>query len=145
MASNDDPVPLPPTPAEALPHLYVINSEEAFLDLIQDALRDIRLRVTLEQLRPNVEVTLGNLRSAQPDLVLLDYVPFREEAAHLLLALASTADLKELPVMLASTSPDLASQLADRYPQLVREVLPKPFAVADLYARLGRLVGVQAP
>jgi CheY-like chemotaxis protein len=145
MASNDDALPLPPTPADNLPHLYVINSNEEFLELFPDVLADVRLRVTLEQLRPNVEVTLGNLRSAKPDLVLLDFIPFRQDAIRLLSALASSEDMHELPVMLVSTNSSQAAQIADQYPQLVRDVLPKPFDLDDFYAKLGQLVGVRAP
>ncbi len=145
MTPNDDSLPLPPTPADTLPHLYVINSNEDFLAVIHDVLADVRLRVTLEQLRPNVEVTLGNLRSAKPDLVLLDFIPYQHDAIQLLSALASSGDMHELPVMLASTHPSEAAQVADQYPQLVRDVLPKPFDLDDLFTKLGRLVGVLAP
>jgi response regulator RpfG family c-di-GMP phosphodiesterase len=112
MANNDDTLPLPPTPTGHIPHLYVINSNEEFLELMRDVLTDARLRVALEQLRPNVEVTLGNLRSAKPDLVLLDFIPFQDSAIQLLSALASSEDLRELPVMLVSTNPTQAEQVA---------------------------------
>lgn len=47
--------------------------------------------------------------------------------------------------MLASTNPSEAAQMADQYPQLVRDVLPKPFDLDDPYAKLGQPVGVLAP
>ncbi len=142
MADEDDTLPLPPTPTDDIPHLYVINSNEAFLELIRDVLTDTRLHVTLEQLRPNVEVTLGNLRSAKPDLVLLDFIPFRPDAIQILSALASSEDMRELPVMLVSTTPSQAEQVAAQYPQLVRDILPKPFELDDLFAKLQRLMGI---
>jgi CheY-like chemotaxis protein len=137
---------LPPTPSpDGKPHVYVINSSQDFLDMIHDVLSDAQLFVTLEQQRPNVEVTLQNLRAAQPDLLLLDVVPARSDAARLLAALADSEDLHEFPVLLASTSPQLAEALAKQYAALVREVLPKPFELDDLYARLHRLVRVTMP
>lgn len=137
---------LPPTPSpDNRPHVYVINSSQDFLDMIDEVLSDVHLFVTLEQLRPNVEVTLQNLRAAQPDLLLLDVVPARSDADRLLAALAGSGDLNEIPVLLASTSARLAEGLANQYPSLVREILPKPFELDDLYARLHRLVRVTMP
>jgi DNA-binding response OmpR family regulator len=138
----DETLRLPPTPAADVPHLYVINSNEEFLALIDNVLTDARVRVTLEQLRPNVEVTLANLRSARPDLILLDFIPFRRDAVRLLSALASSEDMPELPVLLVSTNPAHAAGVADQFPQLVRDVLPKPFDLNDLFARLHALAGV---
>jgi DNA-binding NtrC family response regulator len=137
-------LPLPPTPADNIPHLCIINSNEGFLELMHDVLTDVRLHVTLEQLRPNVEVTLNNLRSAKPDLVLLDFIPFQSDASQLLSALASSEDMRELPVMLVSTNPTQAEQVANQHSQLVRDILPKPFELDDLFRKLQRLMGVSA-
>jgi CheY-like chemotaxis protein len=90
-------------------------------------------------MRPNVEVTLGNLRAARPDLVLIDVVPYQQDAARLLRALAAAI---ELPVMLASTRPQAAEALAQQYPQLVREVLSKPFEIEDFFVKLRHLIGM---
>jgi CheY-like chemotaxis protein len=146
MSADDNTLPLPPSPVVSdVPHLYVINSDEGFLDLIRDILADERIHVTVEQMRPNVEVTLGNLRAAQPDLVLIDVVPYQQDAARLLEALAAAIDLQELPVMLASTRPQAAEALAQQYPQLVREVLGKPFEIADFFVKLRHLIGMNTP
>jgi DNA-binding response OmpR family regulator len=106
-----------------------------------------RAQVTLEQRRPNVEVTLDNLRSARPDLLILDVVLFRSDAQVLLEAMAADADLAQLPVLTASTSVGAAEHLAKSYPMLVRDVLPKPFDVGGRAARhreQARRVGIQA-
>jgi CheY-like chemotaxis protein len=146
MATDDLPLPLPPTPAdEHKPHVYVINSSEDFLEMMDDVLSDVELHVTLEQLRPNVEVTLGNLRSARPDLVLLDVVPYRADSLRLLTALSDAGDLKHVPVVLVSTSTAMAGNLANQHAPVVREVLPKPFDLDTFYALLHRLIGVPVP
>jgi response regulator RpfG family c-di-GMP phosphodiesterase len=143
--ADSDIVPLPPTPAEAgLPHLYVLNTNPEFLDLIRDVLEDTRIHVTVEQMRPNVAVTQDNLRTAQPDLVVVDVVPSHEDAARLLAELAATPDLQDLPIMLASTSPQIAEALAQQYPEQVREVLSKPFDLDDLFAKLSEFVELRA-
>lgn len=135
------PLPLPPTAeVDGQPHIYVINSDPSFLEMIGELLADTRVRVTLEQMRPNMLVTVDNLRSAQPDLLILDVVPFRGDAEQLLDLLRDDEELNELPVLLASTSAGSAERLAERFDDLVRDVLPKPFNLDDFFARLERLL-----
>ena len=88
-----------------------------------ELLADARVRVTLEQLRPNVAVTADNLRSARPDLLLLDVVPFRNDADLLLDHLEADEDMRGLPVLLAlRRRPDLPK----RWPSAT----PTPFATS---------------
>ena len=147
MPDNGSPLPLPPTPPQDSPsRVYVINSDPGFLEMIGDLVSDARLAVTLEQMRPNIDVSLDNLRLAQPDLLILDVIPYRHDAELLLSRMAEDSALRRLPVMLASTSPGLAEQLANTYSDLVRDVLPKPFNIDDFYLLLKRLiVGVYVP
>ncbi len=138
---SDISLPLPPTPgADDRPHVYVLNSDEDFLELIAGLLADVRLRISLEQLRPNLEVTVQHLRSARPDLLVLDVVPYRDDARQLLERIADDAALRELPVMLASTSANVAERLAEVYSAQVWAVLPKPFDLDDLFVMLRRLI-----
>ena len=142
----DKTLPLPPQPdPQGRPLLYVVNSNPEFLDLIRDILADVNMRVVVEQLRPNPEVTLSNLRSAQPDLILLDYVPFISDARLLLAALRDSADLHSLPVLLASTNPDAATDLASEFADQVVDVLPKPFDLDDLYRLMRQHLSVVTP
>ncbi len=135
------PLPLPPSPEpDGPPHVYVINSDPGFLEMISELLADTRVRVTLEQMRPNVLVTVDNLRSAQPNLLILDVVPYRGDAEQLLDHLRDDDDLNELPVLLACTSAGIAERLAERFPDLVRDVLPKPFDLDEFFTRLERLL-----
>jgi len=137
---DDETLPLPPTPAPpGLPHIYVVNSDEVFLETIGELLTDVRVRVTLEQMRPNIEVTLANLRSAQPDLLILDIVPRRNDAQLLLERMHGDPELSQIPVLAASTSPRLAEQVAAAYRPLVRDLLPKPFDLDEFFATLRRL------
>ncbi|HST87861.1 MAG TPA: hypothetical protein VLJ14_05730 [Ktedonobacterales bacterium] len=135
------PLPLPPSPEpDGPPHVYVINSDPGFLEMISELLADTRVRVTLEQMRPNVLVTVDNLRSAQPNLLILDVVPYRGDAEQLLDHLRDDDELNELPVLLACTSAGIAERLAERFPDLVRDVLPKPFDLDEFFTRLERLL-----
>ena len=144
MKQHPTPLPLPPAASSAtddVPHVYVVNSEEDFLEMIGELLSDSRVRVTLEQMRPNVAVTVDNLRSARPDLLLLDAVPYRNDADLLLDSLQADKDLSGLPVLLASTLPGFAEQVAARHDDFVREILPKPFDIDDFIGMLSRLLG----
>jgi CheY-like chemotaxis protein len=134
-------LPLPPLPSPAgQPHVYVINSDSAFLEMIGDLLEDARAQVTLEQMRPNIEVTIANLCGAQPDVLLLDVMPLHDGAAHLLDRLEMEPRLRDLPVILASTTPDLAEELAEAHAARVASVLPKPFDMDHFYLLLHRVV-----
>ncbi len=132
---------LPPLPAgEGKPHIYVMNSDEAFLEMIADLLSDTRAHVTLEQLRPNVEVSLENLRLARPDLLILDVVPGQKSSAILLDRMERDSELRRLPVIVASTTGRIAEELANEHADIVRDVLPKPFELDAFYRLLNRLV-----
>ena len=139
--SASRPLPLPPSAElEGPPHVYVINSDPSFLEMIGELLADTRVRVTLEQMRPNVLVTVDNLRSARPDLLILDVVPYRGDAEQLLDYLRDDDELHELPVLLACTSAGIAERLAERHADLVRDVLPKPFDLDEFFTLLERLL-----
>lgn len=138
---------LPPSPGpNDLPNIYVVNSDSDFLEMIGSLLDDVRVHVHLEEMRPNVAVTLDNLRAAKPDLLILDVIPYLDDARLLLERIAADDQLAHLPIMLASTSAGVAEKLADAYANQVCDVLSKPFDLDDFYVKLSRiLVGVRIP
>lgn len=143
---NDSPALPTSLESSDLPFIYVVNSDPDFLEMIGGLLEDVRVRVHLEEMRPNVAVTLDNLRSAGPDLLILDVVPYRNDARLLLERIAADDELRELPILLASTSAGVAEELANAYGNQVLDVLPKPFDLDDFYAKLSHiLVGVSVP
>lgn len=134
----------PPSPdSSALPMIYVVNSDPNFLEMIGVLLEDVRVRIHLEQMRPNVAVTVDNLRSAKPDLLILDVVPYENDAQLLLERVSVDSELSHMPILLASTSTGVAEKLANTYGDQVLDVLPKPFDLDDFYLKLSRLVGVR--
>ena len=139
-------LPLPPArPDDGRPLVYIINSSPEFLEMIGELLADSRAVVMLEQMRPNVEVSLQNLRSAHPDLLILDIVAHEKDGPILLARIAEDEELRNLPVLLASTNPRVVEQLANRYSNVVRDILPTPFDLDDFFAKLNRLVvGINA-
>lgn len=147
MSRHTDSPALPPSPESSdLPYIYVVNSDADFLDMIGSLLEDVRVRVHLEEIRPNVAVTVDNLRSARPDLLILDVIPYQNDAGLLLERIAADDELRNLPIMLASTSTGVAEELANAYGNQVFDVLPKPFDLDDFYTKLSRvLVGVRMP
>lgn len=143
---DDTALPLPPfRPNDGRPLVYVINSNEEFLEIIAELLSDSRAEVVLEQMRPNIEVSLDNLRSAHPDLLILDIIAHQKDGPILLARIAEDEELHNLPVMLASTNLRIAEELANTYPNVVRDILPKPFDLEDFFAKLNHLVvGINA-
>lgn len=148
MPANDEKYTAPGTAAAAAdrPLVYVINTDPSFLEMIAELLADTRVRIQLEQMGGDARATADRIRAARPDLVILDVVPTRGDAAELLDLFESDRQLARLAIMLASTSAGLAEQLADRHAGLVRDVLPKPFELDDFYAKLAQLVrGARVP
>ncbi|MGH2514033.1 MAG: response regulator [Ktedonobacterales bacterium] len=138
---------LPPSSGSSdLPNIYVVNSDPDFLEMIGSLLEDVRVRIHLEQMRPNIAVTVDNLRSAKPDLLILDVIPYQQDARQLMERIAADGELRHLPIMLASTSAGVAEELANAFGDQVLEVLPKPFDLDDFYLKVSRiLVGVRIP
>jgi CheY-like chemotaxis protein len=59
--------------------------------------------------------------------------------------LCASADLRKLPVLLASTSPQAATALADQFSGQIIDVLPKPFELEELYRLLRQFLSVATP
>jgi|GEM_PF-815907 DNA-binding response OmpR family regulator len=135
-------LPLPPVKTlDGVPTVYVINTDPAFLEMVADLLADERVHVLLEQMRPNIEVTLDNLRSAQPDMLILDVVPRKDLAPQLLERISQDEGLSKIPVMLASTNAGVAEALAQEHASVVRDVLPKPFDMDEFLTKVNALLG----
>jgi CheY-like chemotaxis protein len=147
MSNRHTPLPLPPVALHArLPLVYVVNSDAEFLQVVADLLADSQVTVALEQMRPDITLTLANLRRASPSLLILDVIPFRSDAERLLAAIEADADLRRTPTIVASTNPRIAQQVAAAHPQLVRAILLKPFGLDEFYETLSRYVaGIQKP
>lgn len=139
--SAESSLPLPPTPGPGdRPNVYVINSDPGFLEMIADLLTDVRVHVQLEEQRPNLEVTLDNLRTARPDLLILDLVPYQQDGMLLLERIAADEELHTLAVMVASTNSRLAERAAKQHADIVRDILPKPFDLDEFYMKLDHLL-----
>jgi DNA-binding NtrC family response regulator len=141
MSHRNTPLPLPPVASRnGQPGIYVVNSDAEFLEMIGDLLADSQVTVSLEQMHPDVAVTLDNLRLARPNLLLLDVIPFRPVAERLLDEIEADPGLWQMSVIVASTSPAAAAQVAKAHPRLVRDILPKPFGLDEFYDTLSRHV-----
>jgi DNA-binding NtrC family response regulator len=135
--------PYPPTGAHGgrQRHVFVLDSDPAFLEVVGDLLAEVHLRATLEPLRGDVAAVCERLRAALPNLVLVDVTPQRAEAEALLELMEADASLQTIGVLLASTNLGLASRLAQAHGSLVRDVLAKPFDLDEFYAQVCRLLG----
>jgi len=135
--------PLPPTgsPGGQRRHVFVLDADSAFLEVVGDLLADANVRATLELLQGDVAGVCERLAAEPPDLVLMDVAPQRTEAEALLQRMEADAALRAIGVLLVSTNLGLARRLAQTHASRVRDVLAKPFDLDEFYAQMRRLLG----
>src|SRR5579884_44086 len=98
--------PLPPTgsPGGQRRHVFVLDADSAFLEVVGDLLADANVRATLELLQGDVAGVCERLAAEPPDLVLMDVAPQRTEAEALLQRMEADAALRAIGVLLVSTN-----------------------------------------
>lgn len=131
----------PPRGDGILPHIYVLDADPAFLEVAGDLLSEAGVRVTLEPIEGAAEEMLAGLRATEPDLLVLDVVPQRNDAAYLLTGMQADPALAKVPVLLTSTNPTIALSLATAHTALVRDLIAKPFDMDEFLAKLSHLLG----
>jgi DNA-binding response OmpR family regulator len=118
----------------AAPHIFVVNGEPEFLNLMREILQDEEYNVTTTNFVPS---TFAQVAAAGPDALIVDLAVGQRAGWDLLEALRADAATAGIPVLLVSTTPghlERARELAARYPAF--GMLDKPFALADLLALL---------
>ncbi len=107
-------------------HLLAIDDDAALRALYKDLFAEVGFQVTVT----SPSVTAMDVRSIEPDLVLLEWpYPWSEPPA-LLQAMRQTADLATMPTIIATMAPERAAINLpnDTYTRLVA----KPFTVAEI-------------
>ncbi len=120
------------------PLIAVVDNDDAFLDLMRDALTDEGYRVVVECAATGV---IAMLARARPDLLILDLR--MEEAGSgmaMLAALRQGRETAALPILICSADRRfLDGHLADIH-ALGAAILAKPFNLDALYTRVAHLV-----
>jgi DNA-binding response OmpR family regulator len=120
-------------------HIFVINHDPMFLELMRELLQMERYNVTTTNFVPT---TFRQIVGARPDLIIVD-IMVRDQASWLLLEqLRRDTATHQIPVIIVSTDPQLirqAQQEVDRYGG--DRFLVKPLDVERLLVTIRDLTG----
>ena len=106
--------------------ILVVDDEIEIANLLTDVLSDEGHRVLVAV---NGREALKRAEEERPDLVIADYMMPVMDGAQLIKAMADDPDLREVPVFLMSSAPELAIQdKCSGYARYVR----KPFSIYDV-------------
>ncbi|MBI3967629.1 MAG: response regulator transcription factor [Chloroflexi bacterium] len=120
-------------------HIFCVNSDPPFLDLLRELLQDERYNVTTTNFVPQ---TFDQIASLQPALLIVDLVVFQQAGWDLLERLRADATTHRIPVIITSTNPPLLKRAqADPARYGGPSSLVVPFDVADLLAAVDSLIG----
>jgi DNA-binding response OmpR family regulator len=123
-------------------HVFVIQSEPTFLDVVRELLLDERYHVTTTDFLPE---TYNAIVAFQPDLLILDLLFGKRSGWDLLVQLTDAVLTRDIPVIVTSTDPDLleeARRLQARFGD--RRFLIKPFDLQVLLNAVHDLIGLGA-
>ena len=124
---------------EGRKHVFVINGEPAFLDVVRALFQEELYNVTTTNFVPN---SFAQVVALQPDALIVDVVVGQSAGWELLERLHAEAATAGIPVLVVSTSPrllDRAREQSERYGS--HRYLDKPFALGDLLAAVRGMIG----
>ena len=121
-----------------LPHVLVVDGDEALRRLYGDLLSEEGYRATL---RAYPDDALDAVVALAPDLIVLDLVIGEADAGWVFLdRLKSDPATVGFPVLVCTAAQVLVERLRDRLTVWDCEVLAKPFDIDELVARVGASV-----
>lgn len=124
---------------QARQHVFVVNGASEFLDLVRLLLEDERYNVTTTNYVPK---TFDLIETLQPSLLIMDLAVGVEAGWELLESLAQGAAVREIPVIVVSTSPRYRETVeADPARFSADRVLSKPLDIEDLLNAVSELIG----
>jgi CheY-like chemotaxis protein len=120
-------------------HVFVVNGEPDFLNLMRELLQDEDFNVTTTNYVPE---TFQTIEVLAPDLIVADLVVGQRAGWELLEQLRAGAATRGIPVILASTDPKLLERAeadTERYGE--HESFVKPFSVERVVALIHDVIG----
>jgi len=114
------------------PHIFVVNGEPSFLNLMRDLPQDEAYNVTTTNFVP---ATLEQIIALDPGVLIIDLAVGKRSGWDLLERLHATAATAGIPVIVVSTQPTYLAQARDqavRYGAVGH--LSKPFDREDMLA-----------
>lgn len=120
-------------------HVFVVNGDPSFLDLVRELLQDHRFNVTTTNFVPR---TFEQIQALDPNLIVVDLAVGQQAGWDLLERLQHDAIARDIPVIVTSTDPrflDIARRNQERYGE--RSYISKPLDVEELRQTVEALIG----
>lgn len=118
--------------------IAVVDNDDAFLDLMRDALADAGYRVVVECASGAV---IGMLARERPDLLILDLrIEETGSGMALLTALRQREATATLPILVCSADRQFLDGYLPEIHALGAEILAKPFNLDDLYTNVALML-----
>src|SRR5690349_12511262 len=120
-------------------HIFMVNHDPKFLDLVRDLLQDASYNVTTTNYVPR---TWDQIAALQPDLLVIDLSPLSREGWDLLEHLHAQGVTGRIPIIVTSTDPGQLDRVQldhDRYGG--NRLVAKPFHVDVLLDAIHALIG----
>jgi DNA-binding response OmpR family regulator len=110
--------------------IAVLDNNRDYLEIVQDLLQDEGFAVVTHE---DLSSGYGFVQQQRPDLAIVDILQHREPLGlNLLVALRQDAELRALPVVVASADEPTLRQHADQFEAEGFAVLSKPFDLEEL-------------
>ncbi|HEU0028726.1 MAG TPA: response regulator [Ktedonobacterales bacterium] len=120
-------------------HIFVINHDPAFLEVIRLLLQDDLYNVTTTNYAPR---TWEQIAALQPSLLLIDLSPRSQVGWELLERVRDAAATSGIPIIISSTDPRTLECVRQNPAQYgANAVLDKPFEVDTLLGAIHVLIG----
>lgn len=119
-------------------HVFAINHDPAFLEVVRELLQDEAYHVTTTNFVPR---TWDQIAALQPTLLLIDVIPMEQAAWALLEHLHEQGITNRIPIILTSTDPlilERAEREKERYGG--DRFLTTPFDIDTLLAAIRTLI-----
>ena len=131
-------MPTTPSPNGQAPHILAINNDQTMLGLFRDLLEDEGYRVTTHAY---LDHDLDDIRTLEPDLIVLDYMWATDDNAWSLLnVLRLSPDTAAIPIVLCTGAVQEVQALSAHLEDMDIRVVFKPFNSDQLVAVLAEVL-----
>jgi CheY-like chemotaxis protein len=113
--------------------ILAVNDDPAILNLFEDLLTEEGYHVILDQFTRSTGDILGDIRSVQPDLVIMDFIIGGEGTGwQLLQAVRMDRTTRHIPIVVCTGAVHQVEQLATHLSEMNVHVVLKPFDIDHL-------------
>lgn len=124
---------------QARQHIFAVNGASDFLNVVRELLEDERYNVTTTNYIP---ATFAQIEALDPSLIIMDLAIGVRAGWELLERLAKDARVRDIPVIVVSTSPHYLERVeADPARFGADRVLSKPFDFDKMLEAVEALIG----